>query len=199
MTLYGNGRSRWVKPYWTLKELNVDFRQETIRPTKILDEHPEFLKINPFAKIPALLDGDFVLTESAAICTYLADKYPEKSLIPRVGTRERALHDQWISFMISDLEQPLWRITRHMFIYPDVKRSTDDIELAKADFAKLCKVLEEQISDYLVSDTFSVADISMTYTLNWAKGFGLLPVGSKLEAYAALHSSRERFPRELYA
>lgn len=202
--LFGGGGNRWVRPYWTLRELDVPFEPIKISIMKGETQTPEFLKLNPFGKLPALQDGDFQLFESAAICNYLADKYPEKGLAPKTGTKSRAIYDQWISMAISDLEQPLWRITRHKFIYPELNRSTAEIELAKADFHKIATVLEGLLkTDYLVDSRFSVADIVMTYTLRWATAKNIMDTNQiepfkNLQEYMKRHIARPKFPSELY-
>lgn len=199
ITLYGSGPSRWVRPYWTLRELDVPFEAKRVSIMKGENRTPEFLAINPFAKIPALVDGDLTLTESMAICTYLADKYPEKGLAPKPGTRERALHDQWASFAISELEQPLWRITRHKFAYPEEKRSQAEIALAGEDFHKIAKTFEPFVkSGHLVADRFTTADILVVYALKWADMFGLLAPHAGLVSYMQTHMARPAFPQELY-
>jgi len=160
---------------------------------------PEFLAINPFGKLPALVDDTFTLVESAAICMYLADKYPEKGLAPAVGTQDRALHDQWVSFAISELEQPLWRITRHRYAYPEAKRSPADMELAREDFHATARTFEPLVKkDHLVADRFTVADIMVAYTLKWASMFDLLGEHPGLKAYMDKHLARPAFPTQLY-
>lgn len=198
LKLYGVGASRWVRPYWTLKELDVEFEPVVVRLSKGEGKNPEYLNLQPFGKVPALVDGDITLYESAAICTYLGDKFIEKNLIPMGRTRDRALHDQWVCFVISDLEQPLWRIARHTFLYPESQRSPADIALAKTDFLSLAAVVETKIEDYLVGGKFSVADILMSYTLHWASRYKLLDEMPKLSAYVKTHTSRPAFPAKLY-
>ena len=61
ISLYGYNRSRWIKPYWTLKELGVPFEAKNVRPDLLRAEHPEVVELNPFAKLPVLVDGDFVV------------------------------------------------------------------------------------------------------------------------------------------
>ena len=102
---------------WTLQELGVDF--EPIRVNLLAGEHhrPDFLKINPAGKIPVLVDGDLVLTESVAIVLYLAEKYAERGLLP-AGIEARAQVNRWLLFAATELEQPLWRISRHTTLYP---------------------------------------------------------------------------------
>ncbi len=198
--LYGGGPTRWVKPYWTLKELDVPFEPVKLSIPKGDTRTPEYRALHPFSKVPALEDGDFKLFESMAICNYLGDKFPEKGLVPKPATRERALHDQWMSFVVTELEQPLWRITRHTIAYPEPKRSAADIELAREDYQHLCKRLEPLIGDYLVGDRFSVADIAMTYTLRWAlfRTPNVYDEFPRLRAYLDRHMARPAFPRDLY-
>src|ERR1700683_1569626 len=82
MKLFEFGPTRSIRVRWTLQELGVPFEAVTVN--LIAGEHraAEYLKINPAGKIPTLIDGDLVLTESIAIVLYLAEKYPEKHLIP---------------------------------------------------------------------------------------------------------------------
>ena len=83
MKLYEFGPTRSIRVRWTLQELGADF--EPIRVNLAAGEQgrPEFLKINPAGKIPVLVDGDLVLTESVAIVLYLAEKYSDRGLLPR--------------------------------------------------------------------------------------------------------------------
>lgn len=201
--LYGNGASRWVKPYWLLKELDVPF--EPVKVDLKRGEHfePSFLSLNPFAKVPALEDGELRLFESTAICNYLAEKFPEKKLIPPSGTVQRAYYDQWMSFITCELEQPLWRMTKHSFIYPEARRSAAEIELAEEDFQKVARTLEKILPAAFLLSEFTVADIAMTYTLRWAllpiMPAGLLDHTPALRTYLERQMHRAAFPHELYA
>lgn len=196
--LYGAGPSRWIRPYWVLTELGVTFEAIEVNLRAGEGRTPEYLAINPFGKLPALVDGDLKLFESAAICTYLADKYAESGLAPNAGTVERALYDQWVSFVISDLEQPLWRITRHKYLYPEAQRSAADIALAREDFKRLAAVVESQIGNYLVGNRFTVADVMMAYTLKWATSEDLLAGLPKLKKYLDRHTARPSFPARFF-
>ena len=117
MKLYGFGPTRSLRALWGLKELDSDF--EFVPVNILAGEHrrPDFLRLNPAGKVPVLVDGDLVLTESAAIVMYLADKYRDKGLLP-ADLKERAEAYRWVMFAVTELEQPLWRITRHTFLYP---------------------------------------------------------------------------------
>src|SRR5262245_37556000 len=117
MKLYEFGPTRSIRVRWTLQELGVDFEYVVVDLTKRDNRRPEFLKINPAGKLPVLVDGDLVLTESAAIAWYLAEKYAGKGLIPRDPARRAQVH-QWLLFAVTELEQPLWRINKHVHLYP---------------------------------------------------------------------------------
>src|SRR5262245_42115757 len=112
MKLYEFGPTRSIRARWTLQELGVDFESVTVN--LIAGEHrrPEFLALNPAGKLPVLVDGDVVLTESVAIPLYLGEKYPEKGFVP-TGAAQRAELNRWLLFTATELEQPLWRIARH--------------------------------------------------------------------------------------
>ncbi len=121
MKLFEFAPTRSIRVRWTLQELGVEFESVTVN--MIAGEHhrPEFLKINPAGKLPVLVDGNLVLTESVAIVLYLAEKYPERGLVP-AGLRQRAELNRWLLFAATELEQPLWRIARHTSLYPEDRR-----------------------------------------------------------------------------
>lgn len=198
MKLYGAGGTRWVRPYWTLKELGIDFEPVSVNLREGEHLRPEFRAVNPFGKVPVLVDGDLVLTESAAICVYLADKVPERGLAPPAGTPERAVMNRWLFYCMTELEQPLWRIAKHTFIYPKEKRSPAEIELAGEDFQRAAEVIEQTLpaSGFLVGARFTVADIVAVYTLVWArKRVDPFPA---LSAYRDAHTARPAFPAHLF-
>src|SRR5262249_38266220 len=159
MKLYEFGPTRSIRVRWMLQELGVDF--EAIRVNLLPGEHrrPEFLKINPAGKIPVLVDGDLVLTESVAIVLYLADKYSYKRLIP-TDIGERTQVNRWLLFAATELEQPLWRISRHRVLYPEDQRLPGDVILASQEFKDMASVLQKHMQhrQFVVGDNVTVAD-----------------------------------------
>jgi glutathione S-transferase len=126
---------------------------------------PEFLRINPAGKLPVLVDGDRVLTESVAIALYLAETYPEKGFVPADLWQRAQLH-KWLLFAATELEQPLWRIARHTSLYPEERRLPADVVLAREDFAPMARVLEDHMKGrpFVLGDAVSVADFVLAYT-----------------------------------
>lgn len=195
MKLYEFGPTRSIRVRWTLQELGVDF--EPIRVNLLAGEHqrPEFLKINPAGKIPVLVDGDLVLTESVAIVLYLADKYSNKGLIP-ADLKERAQVNRWLLFAATELEQPLWRISRHTTLYPEEQRLPGDVILASQEFKDMASVLEEHMQrrQFVVGDSVTVADFVMAYTLDWGNEDQLLNSFPQLLAYMKRMYTRPHAP-----
>lgn len=199
MQLYEAPKTRSARCRWVLQELQVPFEAVPVRLSRGEHLRPEFLKLNPYGRVPVLVDGDLVLSESVAICLYLADRFANRGLIPTPGTPVRARHDQWLLFCATELEQPLWQIRRHTVLYPPEQRLPAEVAIAHGNFKQAARVLDDALQGeaYLCGDRFSVADIVVTYTLNWAAGYGLLDQLPRLDAYVAQHKARSACPREL--
>lgn len=183
---------------WTLQELGVDF--ESIPVNLMAGEHrrPEFLKINPAGRLPVLVDGDFVLTESVAIVFYLAEKYPDKGLMP-TDIKQRAQVNRWLLFAATELEQPLWRIRRHTALYPEDQRLPGDVRLASQEFRTMSDVLEKHMQQrqFVVGDSVTVADFVVAYTLNWANEAKLLDDFPQLLVYMKRMYARPHAPKRI--
>jgi glutathione S-transferase len=195
MKLYEFGPTRSIRVRWTLQELGADF--EPIRVNLVAGEHrrPEFLRINPAGKIPVLVDGDRVLTESVAIVLYLAEKYSHKGLLP-AGLNDRAQVNRWLLFAATELEQPLWRISRHTALYPEEQRLPGDVSLASGEFKEMASVLEKHMQgqQFVAGDSVSVADFVMAYTLDWGNEYKLLDSCPQLLAYMKRMYARPHAP-----
>jgi glutathione S-transferase len=176
--------TRSIRARWTLQELGVPF--EAVSVNLVAGEHRQnpFLALNPAGKVPALEDGGLLLTESVAIVLYLAEKYPEKGLAP-AGLAARAELLRWLLFTATELEQPLWRITRHTVLYPEERRLPGEVALAREDFLAMARVLDRHMVDreFVVGDSVTVADFVLAYTLDWAQLVDLLGELPRLEGY----------------
>jgi len=184
MKLFEFAPTRSIRARWTLQELGVEF--EAVSVNLLAGEHRQaaFLAINPAGKVPVLVDGDLVLSESVAIVLYLAEKYRDRGLLPD-DFDVRAQMMRWLLFTTTELEQPLWRISRHTALYPENKRLPGEVALAREDFTAMAKVLDQHMVDreFVVGDAVSVADFVLAYTLDWAQLVGLLEELPRLEGY----------------
>ena len=144
-------------------------------------------QINPKNRVPALAVEGGILTETGALLEYIADLVPEKELIAASGSWERALHDQWVAFALSELEAFLWHSARNQFVLPEDKRLTNVFEQNAEAFSVAAVAMEQALADqdYLVRNRFSVTDIVVGFTVNWARGMRLLKPFPNLRAYVA--------------
>ncbi|MBV9945904.1 MAG: glutathione S-transferase family protein [Myxococcales bacterium] len=195
MKLYGFAPTRSIRALWTLRELDLDFEYVQVDLTRGEHRRPEFLAVNPAGKVPVLVDGNFVLTESVAIVLYLAETHPQKGLLPR-EPHAKAEANRWLLFTATELEQPLWRISRHTALYPDEKRIANEVPIARDDFLDMARVMEKHLEgrSFLVGEHVSVADFVAAHTLDWANEVHLLEKLPNLRAYMELMYARPKAP-----
>lgn len=177
---YAPSRSKQVR--WALCELDLEF--QSIEGLEVL--HSEELKrVNPMGKVPAVLINGEPLFEAAAICTYLADITPDKELIYPSGTLERALHMQWVSFTLSELEAYVWSNARNTFVLPKEQRCTALFEQNLKAYVDAVNILDKVMDgkDYIIGNRFTVTDILVGATLNWGKNLKLLEQTPNLQNY----------------
>ena len=193
MKLYEFAPTRSIRARWTLQELGIDFESVVVNLQRGEHRRPEFLRLNPVGKLPVLVDGEVVLNESVAIVLYLAGKYPERGLLP-TDVATRAEIDRWLLFTVTELEQPLWRITRNTFVYPEEQRLAADVPTASREFKEMAAVVESHLRgrEFVVGDTVTVADFVLAYTLDWGHEAELLGDFPVLEAYVERMYARPR-------
>lgn len=197
--LYGTPPTRALRAIWLLNELDLPHEIVPVDISTGEQLTPEFLALNPAAKLPVLVDGDTIISESAAIQLYLADKYgdrfPGGGLIPATAEdRGRMYH--WLFFLMTEIEAPLWRIALHNFIYEAGDQSATEPELAKRDALRMIAVMEQHMQgrDYLVGEAPTVADFNAAFTLDWAREEALLDNAPALRAYLDALYARPRAP-----
>lgn len=186
LQVYGCPNTRSTRVVWALEEAGAEYDYHKIDLLAGAGRRPDYLALNPSGKVPTLVDGELVLTESGAICTYIGDCFPGSGLTPPAGSPERTRYNQWCFFVISELEQPLWTIAKHRFALPEKRRVPAVIETAVWEFTVATKVLAIGLGEreYLVGDRFTAADLLAAHTLAWARANKLLPADSRVEAYA---------------
>ncbi|WP_048308316.1 glutathione S-transferase family protein [Halomonas sp. PR-M31] len=183
ITLYSYHNSRSLRVAWTLEELGLDYRCQFVDLASGEGQSSEYLAHHPDGKVPALKDDDLTLFESAAICRYLAERYGQGALMPDDPIK-RAKLDQWLFFIVSELEQPLWTLGKHKFALPQERRVPAVIPTAAWEFQRALAALQREFDGqgWLVDDEFTIADIMLGHTLSWARG-AKQPLPDALEAY----------------
>ena len=173
IVIYGYPNTRALRITWLLAELSAPYDYHLVDLMKGDLQSADYLAVNPAGKIPALKDGDFICTESVAIMAYLCDKFAKNRLIPTVGTIQRAKYNQWTSFVISELEQPLWTIGKHTFALPKKYRLKEVIPTAEWEFQSALALLSQGLGqkEYILGDSFSAADVLIGHTLLWGTFF----------------------------
>ncbi len=199
MKLYGFPNTRSVRALWALEEAGATYNYVHVDLLKGEARKTPFLEINPGGKLPALVDGDLILTESAAICIYIADKFPAAQLAPAHRIEERAKFHQWCFFAMSELEQPLWTLSKHTFALPEKYRVPAIMDTTRWEFARAENILAVGLGqrEYIVGDSFTVADILLANTLNWARLRSVEITHPSLNAYADRLLARPALQRAL--
>lgn len=163
--LYGSPKSRAARVMWMLEELGADYE---VLPH--MSHTPEVLAVNPGGKIPVLVDGDAVVTDSVAILMYLADKHG--ALTFPVGSPERTEMTAMLLFATDELEGPLWTCAKHSFLLPEDMRALDAVTPAcRWEFERALKTLAARLGsrEFAVGGAFSIADILLGHIGGWAK------------------------------
>ena len=176
LKLYYATQTRAGRPRWLLEEIGAPYELVRLDLAKGDQKKPDYLKINPTGTVPAMVDGDLALFESAAICLYLADKFPDKRLAPPIGTPARGRYYQWVQYAMCGLEPPLVTMFMHTMMRPEAQRIPALVDEARTQLKGVLGVLEQALAgrSYMVGDGFTVADVMIASTLGWARMMGLI-------------------------
>lgn len=187
LTLFHAPRSRSTRIIWLLEELGVPYqlRYVTIRYRDGSGDGPDPANPHPDRKVPALLDDDVLVTESAAVATYLADQADSAGLAPRVGDRDRGPYLTWLSWIEGEFGPAI-----------GARLGAPENETPPAFAAALARV-ERALADgpWLLGERFSAADVMMGGTLGWAHQ--LMPRDGRIPAYLAQLTQRPAFQRAM--
>jgi glutathione S-transferase len=165
---YPNNAS--LAPHFVLHALNLPYELVLVDRQNNYHQSSDYLAMNPSGRIPALVDGDVTMFESAAICSYLCEKVENYSLIPAVGDPKRAYYLQWLSYLNNTLQTELL-----VYYYP--QRHTDDpngtVAVKSAQdkrIAQVLTILDHHLatSHYMLGDQVSVCDYFLFMLLEWS-------------------------------
>jgi glutathione S-transferase len=176
MELYYNPQSRAAIAKWMLDECGADYQIVPIDLQKRQHKTPEFLRINPSGKIPALVDGTSRIFENVAICLYLADKFPEANLAPSLDAPERG---RYLSLMVYSTSQ----------LEPSMRDELMGVETIPqsgwTDFQTAQEVIEGELGDgsYLFGEWFTAADVMIGSIFIYRRLWRSSTERPKIEAY----------------
>ena len=191
LTLYHAAPSRSSVVRWMLEELGEPYDLHILSLMKGDQQQPAYLSVNPMGKVPALRHGDTVVTEAAAICTYLADEFPKARLNVPVGDPRRGAYLKWLFFSPGCIEPA---ITDRAFPRQDEPRRS---MLGYGDFDTVMNVVARGVEPgpYLMGEHFTAADVVVGSTVRWALMFGLVPTRPEFIAYVGRLEQRPALQR----
>jgi glutathione S-transferase len=191
LVFYTHPQSRGRIVHWMLEELGEPYRTVWLEYDNTM-KAPAYLAVNPMGKVPALRDGDAVITESAAICAYLADRFPQRRLAPPPGDRARAAYYRWMFFAAGPLEMA----TTAKALAWQVPEGRDRM-VGFGSYPAVLEALETALrpGPYVCGDQFTAADVVLGAALGWGLMFGTIGKRPSFEAYVARLQKREAAQR----
>jgi len=189
--LYHAAPSRSSIVHWMLEEIGEPYDLHLLSLKKEDNRAPAYLAVNPMGKVPALKHGDVVVTESAAICLYLADAFPQAGLTVPIGDPRRGVFLKWLFFGPSCLEPAMTdRAFKRAEAPPRAALGYGDYETTMGAVAKAVEP-----GPYLLGEQFSAADVVIGSTLRWGMLFKIVPERTEFLAYTGRLTERPAFKR----
>jgi glutathione S-transferase len=189
LTLYYHPHSRAAGTLWALEEVGAPYELKVIDILKGAQKQPEFLAINPMGKLPALVDGDGVVTESAAISLYLADRYAAGRLAPLLDDPRRGTYLRWSFFAPSVIEPAVmakgggWEVK--------------EVAAGWGNYASMMAATQTAIAKgpFLLGDEFSMADVVLGGLLRFLMMFKQIEPTPVFKAYVGRLDGRPAYQR----
>jgi glutathione S-transferase len=191
LTLYHASPSRSSVTLWMLEELGQPYDIKMLDLKAGDNRKPDYLAINPMGKVPALKHRDTVITELAAICTYLADEFPRAKLNVPIGTPQRGVYLKWLFFNPGCLEPAV--IDRAA----PRKDAPNRGMLGYGDFDTVMNTLAKALEKgpWLMGDQFTAADVVIGANLRWGMIFKMIPERKEFVDYVARLKERPALQR----
>ncbi len=191
LTLYHSPLSRSSDVLWILEEIGEPFDVHLLNTGKGANRQPAYLAVNPMGKVPALRHADAIITETAAICTYLADAFPQAGLNIPLDDPHRGLYLKWMFFGPGVIESAL--IDRAFPRGGEVPRAT----LSYGDFDTAMEVTANALTPgpYLMGDRFTAADVVIGSNLRRMIMFKVIPERKEFADYVTRFAERPALKR----
>jgi glutathione S-transferase len=186
LTLYHASPSRSSVTLWMLEELGEPYDIKLLKLSEGDQQKPDYLAVNPMGKVPTLKHNGVVITESAAICTYLADAFPGKKLNVPVGDPRRGPYLKWLFFGPSCFEPAV--IDRAAPRKEEARRGM----LGYGDFDTAMNVVAKAVEKgpWILGDQFTAADVVIGSNVRWGTMFNLVPRRPEFDAYSERIAAR---------
>jgi glutathione S-transferase len=179
LTFYTNPMSRGRIVRWMLEEVGHPYE------TVLLDyengmKSPDYLAVNPMGKVPAIKHGETVVTECAAIYSYLADAFPDAGLAPPSGNQKRGPYYRWLFFAAGPVEAAVTGKSLGLLAPPDKKRMA-----GYGSFEETIDTLEQAVANgpYICGEQFTAADVYVGSQIGWGMMFGSIEKRPVFESY----------------
>jgi glutathione S-transferase len=185
ITFYHAPMSRSAGVHALLKELGAPYDLKIIDLRAGGTRRPDYLAVNPMGKVPAIVDGDALVTEQVAIYLYLADLFPAAGLAPAIGDPLRGPYLRWMVYYGSCFEPAV--------IDRALKRDPAPQGMCPyGDYDTMLATLVGQLAKgpYMLGDRFTAADVLWGTSLAWITGFKLVPELPEIMAYISRIAGR---------
>jgi glutathione S-transferase len=191
ITFYYNPMSRARMAHWMLEEVGAKYDVKVLSFEKKEHKSAEFLHINPMGKLPTIVHRGVVITETAAICTYLADAFPEAGLAPKLNDAKRGTYLRWMFFTASCFEAA---IIDKMLKRPSVEKPG---ALAYGSYEDTMRTLETAIAPgpFVLGDQFSAVDVYLASQIGFGNMTKAIELSPTLKSYVARCSDRPAHKR----
>ena len=191
LTLYHAAPARSSVTRWMLEEVGEPYDVHLLSLSRGENRTPGYLAINPMGKVPALRHGDVIITEAAAICTYLADEFPHAKLNVPIGDPRRGVYLKWLFFGPSCIEPAI--MDRAFPRKEEARRSA----LGYGDVDTVMEVVTKAVArgPYIMGEQFTAADVVIGSGLRWGMMFKLLPERPEFTAYVGRLAARPALQR----
>jgi glutathione S-transferase len=191
LTLYHAAPSRSSIVRWMLEELGEPYDIQLLSLAKGEQLAPDYLAVNPMGKVPALKHGEAVITEAAAICTYLADEFPHARLNIPVGDPRRGPYLKWLFFSPSCIEAAV------MDRAAPRKEEPRRAMIGYGDFDTVMGVVAKAVAKgpYLMGEQFTAADVVVGAAVRWGTMFKIFPERDAFKPYAERLAARPALQR----
>ncbi|WP_286220546.1 glutathione S-transferase family protein [Marinobacter apostichopi] len=184
LIFYTNPMSRGRIVRWMLEEVGADYRQVLLAYETDM-KADDYLAINPMGKVPALMHRGQVVTESAAICAYLADAFPNAGLAPDLA--DRAAYYRWLFFAAGPLEAAVMDRVLKAEVTSDLEKM-----VGYGTYDHTIDTLVQAVSNkpYIAGSRFTAADVYVGSHIMWGMEFGSIPKRPEFEAYVEKLANR---------